>query len=438
MLCACSGGLDSTVLAHTLNGIEDIELGILHVNHGIRGVEARKDADFVRQLADQYDLRFILEQADVTSVSSQLGHSVEEAGHHIRNEIYSNYIESGEYEFIATAHHADDQQETLLLNLLNGSGIAGLRGIGARQTPIVRPLLGFKRSELEEYARSEDLSYREDSSNLSLEYQRNRVRRLLLPELKELRPAIDELLLEISQSAQCLQTLIDDSVYSPDNEEVAGLSKSKLSFVLSGHDLYFSAVRKALFDKAFQNVSHESQGLSRKHFDQLNELSDHGKPGQMVQLPAGVSVYRSRSQLHFCLERSIRWSEADLHGDSRIQESFFEIECVEQSVRTSVDRLNDPCIAWVDPSRGPISIGPHRPGETITLMNRPGEKKVSQWLGDAGVLPHIRPVFPVLRQNDNPVWLPGIGASEELKINNDTIEKRLIRLEIGYREEIFE
>ena len=184
-----SGGADSVALLHILKRMQEtmyIELFAAHVNHGLRGQAARDDAVFAEELCKRWGIPFFLKAADVRALSHTLRRTEEEAGRMVRYGFFHEVMEKVNGDRIATAHHKNDQAETILHNVIRGSGMQGLTGIRpVRDGIIIRPLLDVSRQEIEDYLIKHQLSYREDASNADPVYTRNRIRNRLLPVLAE-------------------------------------------------------------------------------------------------------------------------------------------------------------------------------------------------------------------------------------------------------------
>lgn len=192
LLCAVSGGRDSVCLLHYLASIAPqygFSVAAAHLNHQMRP-EAQRDEDFVRSLCDALDVPFYTEAAPVYERSAQWNLSVEETGRRLRYDFLNRTADTIGAQRIATAHHAQDQAETVLLNLLRGTGTEGLGGIPPVRGRIVRPLLQTDRAEIEGYLASHGLSHVEDSTNEDTHYARNRLRRELWPQLESINPAL--------------------------------------------------------------------------------------------------------------------------------------------------------------------------------------------------------------------------------------------------------
>ena len=189
-----SGGADSICLLHILNELKkalEIRLFVVHINHGIRGEEALRDENFVREFCEKLNVKFFKFRYDIPEMSRKMKISEEEAGRKVRYESFykiADKIAKQEYDInrikIAVAHNKNDNAETVLHNLSRGSGISGLKGIGVKSERIIRPLIAFTRDEIEEYLSMNKIPYKTDSTNLRNDYTRNILRNEVFPILK--------------------------------------------------------------------------------------------------------------------------------------------------------------------------------------------------------------------------------------------------------------
>ena len=193
LLCAVSGGRDSVCLLHYLASIapkHGFTVAAAHLNHQMRP-EAQRDEDFVRELCRTLNVPFYTEAAPVYEMAERWGLGVEETGRLLRYDFFLRTADAIGAQRIATAHHAQDQAETVLLNLLRGTGPEGLGGIPPVRGRIVRPLLQTGRAEIEDYLQTHRLPHVEDSTNENTHYARNRLRRELWPQLATINPALE-------------------------------------------------------------------------------------------------------------------------------------------------------------------------------------------------------------------------------------------------------
>lgn len=186
ILAACSGGPDSVALVHLLAGLRQeygFSLAAAHVNHLLRGAESDADAVFVADFCGRLGLPLYQGSVDVRAFMSETGRSLEDAARVLRYRFLRETARGLGGAKIATGHHRDDQAETVLLNLFRGAGGAGLAGIHPAANGVIRPLLSVSRAGIEAYCRDNKLGFRTDSTNLETDYQRNYLRRELMPVL---------------------------------------------------------------------------------------------------------------------------------------------------------------------------------------------------------------------------------------------------------------
>lgn len=193
VLLAVSGGIDSVVLAHLMHAA-GYPFAIAHCNFHLRPGDCDRDQAFVRALADRYQVPFHVIQFDTLGHAAAHRLSVEEAARNLRYDWFRTLCRTHAYPAVLTAHHRDDAAETFFINLLRGTGLSGLHGILPVQGLVVRPLLPFGRTQIEDYARRHGLDHVEDVTNASLLYRRNQIRHTLLPLLRQLQPSADDAL----------------------------------------------------------------------------------------------------------------------------------------------------------------------------------------------------------------------------------------------------
>ena len=187
-IIACSGGLDSVVLVHLCKAA-GLGFSIAHCNFQLRGEESDGDEKFVEELAQILSAKLFVKNFNTNDYINQYKVSVQMAARELRYTWFEQLVQQGKAEFILTAHQADDELETFIINLSRGTGIKGLTGIPSKSGYIRRPLLKFSREQILAYARQNDINWREDSSNLEKKYVRNKIRHDIIPQLRELSPA---------------------------------------------------------------------------------------------------------------------------------------------------------------------------------------------------------------------------------------------------------
>ena len=210
LLLAVSGGIDSMVMVHLFNELK-YSIALAHCNFQLRGLESFGDQKFVQEHADANNILLFLTQFDTETFANDFKLSTQIAARELRYNWFYELLETENYDYILTAHHADDAVETFLINLSRGTGLEGLTGIPAQNGKIIRPLLPFSRAEIMDYAKENRIEWREDSSNISDKYLRNKIRHHLVPLLKELNPQFLESFQKTQSYLQQSQELVEDA-----------------------------------------------------------------------------------------------------------------------------------------------------------------------------------------------------------------------------------
>lgn len=211
LLIALSGGLDSVVLTHVLHKL-NFDISLAHCNFNLRGIESDKDETFVENLGEKLDVKTFTSSFETKKYAEENQFSTQVAARNLRYDWFEKLINLHLFDFVITAHHLDDNLETFLINLTRGTGLEGLTGIPEINHNIVRPFLIFSRDEIETYAKENKIEWREDKSNASTKYVRNKIRHQIVPILKEINPNLLDSFQKTSEHLQESQQIIDESI----------------------------------------------------------------------------------------------------------------------------------------------------------------------------------------------------------------------------------
>ena len=211
LLVAISGGVDSVVLTHLCKE-SDLDISLVHCNFHLRDEESEGDENFILELGDALDLEVFVEHFDTKAYAEDKKISIQMAARELRYQWFEELRDSLSFDYVLTAHHADDNLETFFINLIRGTGLEGLSGIPKRNEFILRPLLPFSRESIETFAKNNHLSWREDSSNASSKYLRNKIRHEVMPVLRELNPQLLESFQKTQSHLKKSSHLIEDYV----------------------------------------------------------------------------------------------------------------------------------------------------------------------------------------------------------------------------------
>lgn len=210
LLLAISGGIDSMVLMELCRQA-DLDIRAAHCNFQLRGEESDADAEFVKTQCELKDILLFVNHFDTQKFAEEHKLSIQVVARHLRYEWFNTLLINNDYDYILTAHHLDDSLETFLINLTRGSGLDGLTGIPQQNGNVIRPLLPFSRNEIETFAKENAISWREDSSNASDKYLRNKLRHEVIPVLKELNPSLLASYENTVSNLQQSQSMVDDA-----------------------------------------------------------------------------------------------------------------------------------------------------------------------------------------------------------------------------------
>lgn len=232
ILIAVSGGLDSIVLLELLFQSK-FEIAVAHCNFQLRAEESDGDEDFVKSFCTKNSVKGLFQKFDTKQFAEDEKLSIQLAARKLRYEWFYELLATENFDFVLTAHHLDDQVETFLINFSRGTGLEGLTGIPSQNDKIIRPLLIFSRDEIEIFAKENNISWREDSSNASDNYLRNKIRHQLVPLLKELNPSFLTSFQKTLENLKQSQSLVDDAsrivyrkvVTDVENQKIINLSE---------------------------------------------------------------------------------------------------------------------------------------------------------------------------------------------------------------------
>lgn len=367
LLLAVSGGLDSMVLTHLFQKL-NYSIGIAHCNFQLREVESFGDQTFVQEYADTNKIPIYTTLFDTQSYANDYKLSTQVAARELRYNWFYELLENEGYDFVLTAHHADDNLETFLINLSRGTGLEGLTGIPKQNEQIVRPFLIFSRDEIESYAKQSNIQWREDSSNASDKYLRNKIRHHLIPILKELNPTFLASFQKTQDYLREAQLLVEDAAELVFQQVVEEKEDG----------IYFSIIKLLQLDNY---KSYLYQWLKEFGFTAWEDIYDlvKAQSGKYV-ISEGFRLLKDRD---FLILSSIETLENDVFY---IQESEKQIEFpvkLRLSDESHIKKPSDECI-FVDKEKlkFPLKIRKWQEGDYFYPSGMHGKKKVSKYFKD--------------------------------------------------------
>lgn len=411
LLCALSGGGDSMALLTCLLTLaKDRDLTVLaaHYNHQLRGEESQRDEAFVTRWCETQAVPLTVGGGDVAARAAQQGKGIEETARAMRYAFLKETAQAVGADCIATAHNADDNAETLLLHLVRGTGLDGLAGIPPKRGPIIRPLLAQTRREIEDYLAAAGVPFREDSSNADPAYARNRIRRDVMPVLRELNPNFSHRL------AANLQHIREDRAFleglarvaQEPRDEDRGLSLSARELAHLPRPVAVRAVKQTLARLGRHQIS-------AVHLDKILALAENGPPSGQIALPQGLLVRRAYDRVIFTLEPqpAVPFPPVTIPG-----EGTYDLGPWRMEIRRAVcpaDAVQGPFRWFLRPEAlaFPLTARPRATGDRLRLPGRAG-KTLKKWYIDEKIPRQDRDSLPVLTDSHGLAAAAGLGPEE--------------------------
>lgn len=411
LLLACSGGVDSTVLAHLCVNT-GLGITLAHCNFKLRAEESDGDEAFVRTLGKELEIRVLVKSWDTQSYVKQGKGSVQMVARELRYQWFNELMESGDYGHVLTAHHADDNLETFLINLSRGTGIDGLLGIPVQNRRVVRPLLEFSQSAILEFAKTEQLHWREDSSNSEAKYLRNQIRHKIIPELKTLHPTFldnfkntQKHLFQTNQVFNNHITQLRERLFLPTDLG----SKIKINELSGLHPL--EGYLYALFKDFGFTEWNDVQGLLTASSGKEVQSKTHRLLKDREHLL--LMAKESQNQENFQIEPEINQLDNPIRLD---------FETVDQ-----IEKNNDQTI-FVDKEKlnYPLLLRKWEKGDYFYPFGMQGKKKLSKFFKDEKVDIFSKEKQWLLCSGEDIVWVVGRRLDERFKVDGST--KKILKI----------
>ena len=396
-------------------------VGVAHCNFGLRGQESDEDEILVQERARKYGIECYNKRFDTVSEMERTGESMEMAARRLRYTWFAELSEKHGYTVIAVAHHIDDSIETFFINLLRGTGLRGLTGIHKQVGRVVRPLMCATRKEIVEYAMQKHIPYREDSSNKTTKYLRNKIRLGLIPRIREINPRFPFIMhhnIERLTSAQRFIQGAIDNIYKEAVTEQSGVYTLHVDCIADPTSRDF--VIYEILSSHFGFKGDVVDGLC-KALEQNNSGKKFYSRSNVAYVDRGDIVITSISESDAC-EISVREGKQRAYCGNSVL--YFE-ECDVDSLMT-YNVPDNVALLDADKVTYPITLRRWKEGDSFTPFGMTGSKKVSDFLIDAKVSMAEKGRQFVLLSDGKIAWLIGRRISDDFRITNKT--ERVIRI----------
>jgi tRNA(Ile)-lysidine synthase len=413
-IIACSGGVDSVVLAHLCADC-GVDFGLAHCNFNLRGEDSDEDQRFVGALSDFLGVKYFTESFDTEAYATRYKQSIQMAAREMRYQWFNDLISSQGYTWVLTAHHMDDTLETFLINLSRGTGIEGLTGIPAEADKVLRPLLPFTREQITYYATTSGIAWREDQSNEDTKYLRNKIRHDLVPVLRELHPTFlrnfGKTLKNLTAASTLLSQYTDalkEQLFEPYHEGYR-ISLDLLE-TYQPVDAYLYELFKTYGFTSWSDISGLLNAMSGKEVRSGTHRLIKDRTHLILQeIPTSAEEMEERA---FTPETGELPLGLTIEPVSEIQEKNNTILYVDK------ETLNDK-----------LTVRKWQKGDYFYPLGMDGKKKVSKFFKDEKMDAVAKENQWLLCCGDHIVWIIGRRADDRYKITADTKEILKITME---------
>jgi len=424
LLLAISGGIDSVVLTHLLQQCPEIyqQIALAHCNFQLRGNASDEDEVFVKALAQQYAIPCFVTRFDTYTLAHTQKGSIQMIARQLRYDWFETLRQQEGYDYIVTAHHQNDLVETVLLNLVRGTGIAGLHGIKEKQGKVIRPLLFANKQTIEQYALEHKLQWREDASNQENKYYRNRLRNEVVPVLKGMNPNLENTLAQSVEKISAVERFFEKAV-----ENIAQQCLTKEDGVFFLNLTSFEGLSEPLI------VLFEM--LKKFGFSYIQVKDIYASLGQISGkqfFSVTHTLVKDRGQLVITPRKADELSEQILIDALDLGQTYHQ-----KSLKLSLERMSitsnfkiprDAKVACLDWQKLtlPLRIRPWQQGDWFKPLGMKQRKKMSDFLIDQKVPLNLKNQVNVVLSGDDIVWVVGLRVDNRFKISSDTSEALII------------
>ena len=416
LLIAISGGIDSVVLTHLCHDLH-FNIALAHCNFNLRADESDADEEFVLQLAENLNLEVFIESFDTEVYAKSNKISIQMAARDLRYNWFKELAEQLHFDYILTAHHADDNLETFLINLSRGTGLDGLIGIPEINGNLVRPLLPFSRQIIEAYAKEKKYKWCEDSSNSSTKYVRNKLRLDIIPALKDLNP-------NFLQSFQTTLNNLNDTADIVEESLNAVLKRAIVSMDNNEIQIKTSEFIKLNNPKAYLHEFLKDYGFTEWN-DVVNLLD--AQSGKQVFSPN----YRLLKDRDVLILTEINSNKSNFiisisEFDSEVQLPFGKLIISDVS---QIEEINSRII-YVDKDsfKFPLTLRKWNQGDYFYPLGMQGKKKLSKYFKDEKLSLIDKENIWLLFSGNDIVWVIGMRMDNRFKIGENT--RKILKIEL--------
>lgn len=417
ILLAVSGGVDSMVMMHLMHQTK-IDIGVAHCNFQLRGEESDRDEILVHKTALNLGIQYFSKRFNTKAYSLENRINIQQSARDLRYGWFVKVLKSEGFNRVATAHHASDQTETILYNITKGSGISGLRGIPIVNSNIIRPLLFATRTQIVDYAKQNNIAWREDKSNADNKYSRNLIRNSVIPVLKKINPGLDKTMLRNSERYRSIEGLIGEkkaeilSQYMREEENDKTLSldwvgQTEGSLIL---------LEEILKDFGF-------------NYDQVSSIYENQtQQSGNTYISENFTLIVNRNEV--CISPTIEESAVDLDVDNfdhviNINGVALGFKKVLKDQFVLIKDENFACLDF-DLLKRPLKIRNWKHGDSFIPLGMKHKKKLSDFMIDQKIPVTLKKRILLLETGGQIAWVIGYRIDDRFKVTSKTLSTLIV------------
>lgn len=417
VILGVSGGIDSMVMLDIMAKLQRLfrmKLSIAHVNYQLRGSESDKDERLVKKIAASYRLPLYIKTIDASTKARQRKRSIQETARDIRYSFFDTLKEKLNADVIATAHHLDDNTETVLINLVRGSGVDGLAGIPLRRDSIIRPLLCADRSQVLEYSKINRIVFRNDASNTKDEYTRNFLRNRIIPALKKrINPSLNE---TIGHTSIVLRSVSE--FLNRETDRIYGRCVKGNEIVLQPFNTLHPIIQQGVIRRLLNDLDIEPTYIRIASLRQLQQQ----QKGSIIQLGNGWTAERLSTTLLLKRAETVRRiKDLSIPKEGTYSNGSIVLTIALSGLPDNKRKMN-PSEEYVDASkvRFPLTVRPWKAGDSFRPIGMKGSRKLSDFFSSLKLPQDEKKTIPVLECGGEIMWVVGKRLDDRFKITDST------------------
>lgn len=430
IIVGASGGPDSQFLIYALMELRkemDFTIILAHLNH-LHRKEADFDESLVEETAKKFALDFRKKSASMDDYAKKYGLSSEDAGRRLRYEFFREIQKEYPKSKIAIAHNLDDQAETVLMRIIRGTGVEGLRAMDYRNGDIIRPILDIKKAMILDYLNSEQIPYAIDKTNFTTDYTRNKLRLHIIPEIEKINPNFKESLVKLSEIATDEISISDSYIRNIYEDIIVQRKTDAISFDKEGFESQDKAIQAKLLRKSIVDIKKEIRDISKENIESFLRLTDLANGKSIIK--DDLVFLKSYKFYKMSLRKEDSQKKTEELTINIGEELSFGKKRIKISSVSDFQKKHGKNIEYFDRDKltFPLSVRFRKNGDKFRPIGLGHSKKIKDFFIDMKVDKEKREKIPLILSENDIIWVTSFRSSEDYKVDPST--RNIIKIEV--------